>query len=510
MVARATRPAPGTRSRGWRPPPGPEDPRAAATGTSDDDGFGPVLRPGDDAPAPRLGAPAPRPGARRLDGPAGSDRRRLLGWLGVGLAVRLLLMPFTASTDMLAVYWRSHLIAFDGTVFDTYLVNMGAHYVHAAALLAISVVDSGIEAVWTDPWWWSNSTALAPQVYREFVTRPDAYRTLFLLKVPYLLFDTAAGLAVLALVRDEGARARRRAWAFWMLSPIGIYAGYLFGRYEAFPVLFVVLALLAVERRRPWLGAMALGLAITMRSYPVLLVPVFALVAVPGWPRRLGWAGVSLLPLGLVMATNQVFASTVGELSRLRDFGTGATFFAYGIPVEGGGSVYVFFAGAFVLYAALLARQLGGWGDTPVGIRDLWVWLLVLHVAMFGLATFSAHWFTWLTPFVALALARRPQWRAVLPLHLAQVVAVLLIADLLGGSVLNVFAPLEPDLATTAPNLNEALLTSRSLGAQLEGLLRTAFVVASALLVLPALRELRHGRLRSGARPPGGAAARTA
>jgi len=425
----------------------------------------------------------------------------MLGWLGVGLAVRLLVMPFTASTDLLAVYWRSHLIAFDATVFDTYLVNMGAHYVHAMALLAISVVDSGIEAVWTDPWWWSNSTALSSQVYRDFVTEPDAYRTLFWLKVPYLLFDLAAGAGVLALLRDEPAAARRRAWAFWMLSPIGIYAGYLFGRYEAFPVLFVVLALLAVERRRPWLGAFALGVAITMRSYPVLLVGVFALVAVPGWYRRLGWAALSLLPLGVVMVTNQLFASTVGELSRLRDFGTGATFFAYGIPVEGGGAVYVFFAALFVLYAALVARQSGAWGDGPVAVADLWLWLAVLHVAMFGLATFSAHWFTWVTPFVALALARRPRWRAVLPLHLVQVAAVLLIADLLGGSVLNVFAPLEPDLATTAPSLNEALLTSRGLGAQLEGLLRTAFVVACVLLVLPAVRELRRGRSGLGVRP---------
>ena len=60
-----------------------------------------------------------------------AQRPRLLGWLGVGLVVRLLIAPFTVSADLLAVYWRSHLIAYDGAVFSDYLVNMGAHYTHA-------------------------------------------------------------------------------------------------------------------------------------------------------------------------------------------------------------------------------------------------------------------------------------------------------------------------------------------------------------------------------------------
>lgn len=453
--------------------------------------------------ATRVAGPPRRPAVRegprrRLRWPTALadsvQRRRLAGWLGIGLALRFAVMPFAVTSDFLAVYWRSHLIAYDGTVFEGYLVNMGAHYAHAASLRLLGPLLPPPDAVWTDPWWWSDSGALAPQVMRDFSTSPDVFQTLFALKLPYLVADLAAGVALVLMLGAVRPEFVRRAWAFWMLSPIGIYAGYLFSRYEAFPVAFVVLALLCVERRRPWLGALALGLAITMRGYPLLLVPLFGLVAVMGVRRQLLWMATALLPFGVTMVTNRLIAGTVGELARLRDAHTGTTFFAYTFPVDGDGQVYVFFLAAFAVYGVLAGRAFGWWGSGPVVPRELWVWLLVFHAAMFGLATFSAHYFMWVTPFVAIALARRPAWRGTLWLHLAQVVVVLAIADLLGGSVFGVFAPLAPDLATAVPNLQEGLLTSPGTAQQLLGLLRTANLALSALFVWPALVELVRSR----------------
>lgn len=425
-----------------------------------------------------------------------AQRRPLLGWLGVGMVVRLLLMPSAVSADLLAVYWRSHLIAYDGTVYADYLVNMGAHYVHAGSLRLLQWALPPPDAVWTDPWWWSDASALAPQIQRAFSDAPHALQTLFVLKVPYLLAEVGAGLVLLALV---GSRTRpdavRRAWAFWMLSPIGLYATYAFGRYEAFAVVCVVGALWACERDRPWLGAVLLGVGITMRSYPLLLVPVFALVAVRGAWKQVAWAAVALLPFALVMASNQLVARSLGELARLRDFSTGSTFLAYTLPVDGTGTVYLFLVAALLVYGVLLGRARGWWGGAPVAVEQLWVWLLVLHAAMFSLATFSAHYLMWWTPFVALALARRPAWRGTLPLHLLQAAAVLALADLLGGpgTLLGLFEPLAPDLATAGPSLREALLTSPDLALQAAGALRTANLVLVVLLAAPAVVELARG-----------------
>ncbi len=418
-----------------------------------------------------------------------ADRRRIGGWLAIGLALRLLLMPFAVSTDTLAVYWRAHLIAYDGTVFSSYLVNMGAHYVHAVALRLEGFLLPPEQTLWTDPWWWSDSSALAPQVLREFIAQPDVHTTLLALKLPYLAFDLAAGGVLLGLAAGAAPQLARRAWAFWMLSPIALYAGYVFARYEAFPVAFVLGAVLATERRRPWLAALLLGLAVTMRTYPLLLVPIFALVAVRGPLRQAAWGALAVAPFILVMATNQLYFDAAGELTRLRDFSTGATFFAYTLPVDGAGQLLLFPLAALVLVGALAGRQYRWWGGGEVGIDGLWVWLLVFHVLMFGLATFSAHYLMWLTPFVALALLRRPAWRGTLWLHLAQVALALALADLLGLQLASLFAPLS-DAFTRVGSLRELLLTDSGALEQTAGVLRTAFVSVTALLVWPALREL--------------------
>ncbi len=450
--------------------------REATAGT---DGRGRVL-------ARRL-VPAP------LRDPA--QRPRLLGWLGVGLVVRLLIAPFTISADLLAVYWRSHLIAYDGTVFGDYLVNMGAHYTHALSLRVLAPLLPPPDQLWTDPWWWSDSAGLAPQIQRAVSDSPDVFTTLLALKLPYLVADLVTGLLLLAMVAAASPRLVRRTWAFWMLSPIGLYATYAFGRYEVLAIVLVVAALLACERDHPWWGAVLLGIAVTMRGYPILLVPIGALIAVRGVWRQAGWAAVALVPLAVTLVTNRLWGGGVGEFARLRDFDTGSTFLAYTIEVDGPGPIYVFGLFAVAIVVVLAGRQWGWWGPGPVAVADLWVWWLVFHVGMFALGTFSAHYFAWFTPFVALALARRPAWRGLLPLHLAQVVVVLALADLLGGpgTTWGLWQPLQPDVVDALPNLRELLLGDQTLAEQAAGALRTTFIALTAVLAWPALRELARG-----------------
>lgn len=419
-------------------------------------------------------------------------RRPLLGWLGAGLAVRFAIMPLAFHSDLLAVYWRAHLIAFEGELFASYLVNMGAHYVHAVSLRLLAPALPSPGAVWTDPWWWGDSLGLQPQITREFASSPDVFSTLFALKTPYLAFDIAAGLVLLALAGTARPEAIRRAWVFWMLSPIGLYATYLFSRYEAFPVALVLGALLASERKRPWTAALLLGLAVTMRTYPLLLIPVFALVAVRGLGRQGAFTGLALVPFAATMVVNQVLGGAAGELARLREVAPGDAFLAISVPIQGAGDIYLLLLAAMAVYGYLLGRSQRWWGSGPVPIGELWVWLLVLHAALFAFSTVSAHYLMWFTPFVALALLRRPQWRGVLALHLLQVVAILAISDLVNGprTLLGLFEPLAPSAAADLPSLRELLLNARALTEQLIGVLRTGFLVVTALLVAPALAEL--------------------
>jgi hypothetical protein len=441
-----------------------------------------------------------------------AQRPALLGWLGVGLAMRLALMPFGVTADMLAVWWRSHRIAYDGEVFGEYLVNMGAHAVHAAWLRVVDPVLPDPDVVWSDPWFFDDFIALAPQVVREFAAAEWAPQTLFALKGLYLLADLGAGVALLALVGPMGARLTRRAWAFWMLSPIGLYATYAFGRYEMLAVVLVVVAVLAAERRRVWLAALLLGLAVTMRGYPLLLVPLMALMVPPRddeaagahlVPRQLAWAGLAVVPFAATMGLNQALAGRVGEVARLSQSRTGGTLTAVSWPVDGDGQIYLFVLVLAVMLGAVAGRQWGWWGAGRVPVGEVWVWLLLAHVALFALSTWGAHYVAWLTPFVALAIGRRPAWRGVLWLHLLQVLLALAWFDAVGGP-----GTTTGTLLTAGPaaeqlgSLRELLLTAPGTAAQVQGVLRTGFVAASALLAAPAVVELWRG-WRAGS-PDGG------
>lgn len=458
-----------------------------------------------ESPRPRLLArvvPAP------LRDPA--QRPRLLGWLGIGLAIRLVLAPFTISADLLAVYWRAHLIAYEGDVFESYLVNMGAHYVHALWLRLVDVVMIPREALWTDPWYFDDFIPLAPQVLRDLSATEGIHATLVALKTPYILADLGAGAIILAMVAASGPAAVRRAWVFWMLSPIGIYASVVWGRYEALAIVVVVAAVWATERGRPWTAALLLGLAVTVRSYPLLLVPILALVAphrdgaattgATAWLRTGAWAAVAVAPLLVVSAVNALIAGTAGELAQLGDFRTGSTFTALTVPLDGPGDLLVYVGATLVLWGVLAGCQWGWWG-APQRAEHLWLWLIPAHLAMFALAPFGAHWFAWVTPFVALGLARRPEWRGLLALHLVSVVVALALSDVQAGpdTLLGTFIPAS-QAAASLPSLRELLLTSGSAEVAVSAL-RTAFLALSVLVCVPVIAELRRGARTTAVEP---------
>jgi len=431
---------------------------------------------------------------------------RLRRWTAAGLFLRVLLLPIGVTSDTLAVYWRAHVIAFDGTVFRDYLVNAGAHVVHAAWLWIARPFLPSPDGLWTDPWWWDGSYALEQPIMDQFLARSDLLRTVAVLKVPYLLADVAAGIILLHLVarwwsrrpapsnggggdgRSLDARAARRVtvtWAGWMLSPFGIYATMWFGRYESFPVLLVLLALLFLERDRPLIGSLLLGIAITMRTYPIAFVPVLALLASTRPVLQARFAAVALAPFAAV----QVFGMSLGasgELAALSERGLTDNWLAFTLQPGSGPGIPLTPAVLLCLVVVVAGRQWGWWGH-PIPVADAWRWLVLAHLGIFAFSHFSVHYVMWLTPAIALLIGRGER-RGIIPLHLAQgagvVVASLLFMDArpflgaLGGLGQTAMTLLPPFLGVSVER-------AQVLG----GLAWSGFVVATLAIAIPAARD---------------------
>jgi len=114
---------------------------------------------------------------------------------------------------------------------------------------------------------------VAPLVWGGSAQTPEMYRLAF-------LFFNAAYLMVIArvvqLIIPKEGKSELIAMAA-LAIPAGILAPFLAWRYDLFPAMLTALAFLGAVHRKPLFCGALLGLAISAKLYPVVLVPIFAL-----------------------------------------------------------------------------------------------------------------------------------------------------------------------------------------------------------------------------------------
>lgn len=188
----------------------------------------------------------------------------------------------------------------------------------------------------------------------------DAYN--FAFKSLMALCGLAALFAVVLIFDSLGVRGRRLyvAAGLFAVSPIAVGPISL-NTYDLFPAALTVGALAAILRRRELLGFGFLGLAVTAKVYPLVLVPlVVAYVWTTLGRRRAAW---SLAVLGAVAAAVML------PFAVLAPGGLWDSFHAQssrGLQIESLGSAVLLAAHHLGLYEATVVR-----GGTGAATRDL-------------------------------------------------------------------------------------------------------------------------------------------
>jgi hypothetical protein len=201
-----------------------------------------------------------------------TTHNRFLRIMAAGLLLRLLIMPFFAHVDFLSESSR---------IFRAIVSENPFAYSSRMALSLIETVWMWICLPWLpeggeiflldDP---LRATAGLSD-YFLFVSDPGVYRTLFLLKVPYLAFDMATACLMYGWMENQG-----RKWValgFWLFNPITLYVFYLFGRYESIPLFFIALTVFLTSRQKWGWAGLAFGIGLLCREVNIFYVPIFAL-----------------------------------------------------------------------------------------------------------------------------------------------------------------------------------------------------------------------------------------
>lgn len=223
-----------------------------------------------------------------------------------------------------------------------------------------------------------------------------------LVKVPTL----AADLFIVAFLR------RRTAVGAWVyaLHPVSVMVGAVHGQFDATALAFVVAALGAFVRSRANASALLLAAAIALKSFPVLLLPVF-LIQLPSLRARLRFTVLALGPVLLLLLPyawhdagalrRELFGyggvADMGWLGLWRGArwiaGDGlaraeAVHWPLGIAVGKG----LFLAAGAALLAWLARRGVDAWRGALM--------TLLLFVAVYG--ALSAQYLLWVVPLAAL------------------------------------------------------------------------------------------------------------
>lgn len=400
-------------------------------------------------------------------------------WLAIGLAIRLMVMPFSSHTDM----WTHSLGSYIASNFHQYNIsdymrqnphpliasNYGSNFFPypPVALYFFMFRDSLFQ-----PLYQSNYFQFLVGPWGQYLYEPLRYLYLFLWKLPYLFFDL--GVAYLITRFFLSQREKIFAFALWMLNPWAIYVSFIFGHYDIVPTFFVLLALLTAQKR-PTLSVLVLGLAIAFKTYPLLFLPFFALVLARRWFDFFFYLCLGVFPY---------LISILPFLSS--SFWRQDVLFSYQSQYLLSPSFAAGRGESIFLFPFLWACFFGGVYLKKIKAEALWAICLAVLLLLFSITFYHPQWILWLAPFLVLFLVKNPKQLA--PVAFLFFFWVILTALFERSLTTGLFSPLFRSLPEV-PSLGE-LINPFFPTITLKNLVRSLFAVPGLYLTYQIIRNL--------------------
>jgi len=318
-------------------------------------------------------------------------------------------------------------------------------------------------------------------IQKAFLSQPHIFLKLFLLKIPYLLFDLGV-LFTLPLFFNK-VQSKRFAFLFWLFNPVVLVVSFVFGTVDIIAVFFLVIAFYQLYKNRIFLGILFL-LVSTLAKFEALLVIPFVIIfifkkksfkisnikqkfffifCIIFFTVLLGlfFSYIKWIFKGDVISKwpyGYFFATQIGEI-RL---------------------IYLF----FLIYAIVL---LAYWYFSDNSFKNLWKFSLLGLLSFFALCFFHPQWFLIVIPFMCFAIIDNRQLFKVFVLQLIFYFAIFL----WWGNQLTFHlpAPINPDFFFSLPEIWDIISTFFK-AEVLINLLWTVFVAVTLFLMYLIIKSL--------------------
>ncbi|HEY4662789.1 MAG TPA: hypothetical protein VIH07_03840 [Candidatus Humimicrobiaceae bacterium] len=346
-----------------------------------------------------------------------------------GILIRLVFLPFFFQRDLLSTYQRAAETISTGNLgYDNlqFISNM----IHSVYLFIMRSIFPAINELF--------STLLVKDTWISWLSFNSAYNvftTLTLFKLLYLIFDIVCMFLILRLSFDNKPEKKLQVFKFWIFNPIIIFVLYIFARHDIIAVFVTLIALLLAKKDRKYWAIIILGLAVALRFFPILILPVLVLYLVRS---KKDYIILSLAGVSGIAALEILFRFC---------FGTGVIFpllnaqhFEYLLTprldlVAGShGSIFIFIAVYIVIILSFLHIK-------KKSFDILLNYCAIIYLAYLGICFFHPQYMIWVVPFLIIIFVRR---KSLLYYHWVQFALLMVLLIYWGDLVTKyVFAPID-------------------------------------------------------------------
>lgn len=404
---------------------------------------------------------------------------KILLWLLFGILVRIIIMPFAFHGDLLLKYWEANAL-------------LGTHYqnVQSPNLLIEAITILSISSFTPIQQFLSliDGSSLTASIYwLPVLDSIYIFRTIFLLKLPYLFIDILISVLFLHIFSNK-IKCGLRAYKFWIFNPIIIFAVYVFGRFEVIAIFFILLCIYLLKENHTILAALSLGLAIYSRYYALLILPLFLILFCRTWKEKLKITTLILAPLiaynVLTYSQSGTFISYYFFSSHFADYLLGMKFQIWEAPNQ---SIFIFvIAYSFILLYVYYREK----SDNP--IVDFTAYSLIIFLLMYSTSLFHPQYFAWFIPFLAVYWGYTNE-NSLIGLFCLQVICFIFYTFYWGQSLATfMFASINPSVLIVLPSPLE-LIDQVYPGLTFLNIMRSVFSAVLLFMVLKIFLIQRRG-----------------
>ncbi len=320
----------------------------------------------------------------------------------LGFLIRFILAPLTFQDDISISSWVAHFVALGHFDVYQYISQKSGLYIAGTQVVTTAwgpffyYLYAGYEILLS---YFGILGPLSEWGYTYSV--PNINSTIiFFLKLPNFVFDFSTAYFLLKIVNTG---ERKRVLTLWMFSPVVIMITYMMGQVDIIQSLFIILALYFgkqatlnnnLNTRNSLISLALLGVGASVKIFPLLLIPVFAIILGRGRWRVLtllfaGFGSFAIIVLPFLSKAFLDSILTVGASGILVPF-TGIS----GFPI------FPFIIGYLLIIYWLLIRNKNFSFDT------LWKYCLLVATLVFVIVVWIPQWYLWILPFVIIAVTK--------------------------------------------------------------------------------------------------------